>query len=184
MIWVSGIWSLCQKWLESFWLIWVFESHLSTYGNLFLVVVVSKLSCSIVMNVRKLRMAPSCVPVGLLASQYGVGRAMWMCGVCSGFSRLFPSFASSSASSFPRMPVCARTLCMEILWGVQYIFLTMAAMSNLSGWWCCDVGCCMWLFIRYILLRLSMNMCVSILVIFMFLIARSIAYNSALRIFW
>ena len=31
--------------------------------------VVSKLSCVFVMNVRKLRMAPSCVLVGLLASQ-------------------------------------------------------------------------------------------------------------------
>jgi hypothetical protein len=29
---------------------------------------VSKLSCVFVMNVRKLRMAPSCVPVGQLAS--------------------------------------------------------------------------------------------------------------------
>jgi hypothetical protein len=71
--------------------------------------VVSKLSCAFVMNVHKLRMAPSCVPVGQLASQYGVGRAMWMCGVCSGFSKLFPSFARSSASSFPVMPVWART---------------------------------------------------------------------------
>jgi hypothetical protein len=180
---VSGIWSFCQKWLESFWFIWVFESHLSTYGNLCLAMVVSKLSCSFVMNVRKLRMAPSCVPVGQLASQYGVVRAMCMCGVCSGFSKLFPSFASSSASSFPIMPVCARTLCMWILWGVQYIFLTMAAMSSLSGWWCCDVGCCMWLFMRYMLLRLYVNMCVSIWVVFMFLIARNIAYSSALSMF-
>ena len=138
-------------------------------------VAVSKLSCARVMNVRKFCMAPSCVLVGQLASQYGVGRAMWMWGVCSGFSRVFPSFASSLASSFPRMLVCARTLCMKILWGVQYIFLTMAAMSNLSGWWCCDVGCCMWLLIRYILLRLSVKMFVSIFVIFMFLMARSIA---------
>ena len=35
-----------------------------------------------------------------------------MCGVCSGLSKLFPSFARSSANSFPVMPVCARTLCM------------------------------------------------------------------------
>jgi hypothetical protein len=83
---------------------------------------VSRLSCSFVMNVRRLRMAPSCVPVGQLASQYGVVRAMWMCGVSSGFSKVFPSFANSSASSFPEMPVCARTLCMEILWGVQFFF--------------------------------------------------------------
>jgi hypothetical protein len=107
---------------------------LSTYGNLVVAIDVSQLSCSFVMNVRRLRMAPSCVPVGQLASQYGVVRAMWMCGVSYGFSKVFPSFANSSASSFPVMLVCARTLCMEILWGVQYIFLIMAAMSSLCGW--------------------------------------------------
>jgi hypothetical protein len=42
----------------------------------------------------------------------------------------------------------------------------------------------MWLFMRYMLLRLSVNICVSIRVIFMFLIARSIAYSSALSMFW
>ena len=76
VIWVSGICSFCQKWLESLWFIWVFESHLSTYGNLFLATAVSMLSCSLVINVRKLRMAPSWVPVGQLANQYGVVRAM------------------------------------------------------------------------------------------------------------
>jgi hypothetical protein len=76
VIWVYGIFSLCHKWLESILFIWVFESHFSTYGNLVLATAVSKLSCSFVMNVRKLRMAPSCVPVGQLASQYRVGRAM------------------------------------------------------------------------------------------------------------
>ena len=81
-----------------------------------------------------------------------------MCGVSSGFSLVVPSLASSSASSFPVMPECALTFCMWILCGVQYIFLTMAAIRSLSGWWCCDVGCWMWLFIRYILLRLSVNM--------------------------
>ena len=34
------------------------------------------------------------------------------------------------------------------------------------------------------LLRLSVNMCVSIWVIYIFLIAMSIAFNSALSIFW
>ena len=42
----------------------------------------------------------------------------------------------------------------------------------------------MWLLMRYILLRLSVNMCVSILVVCMVLTARSIAFNSALRMFW
>ena len=66
---MSGIWSLFQKWLESFWFICVFESHLFTYRNLFTAKAVSKASCVFVMNVLKLRMAPSCVPVGQLASQ-------------------------------------------------------------------------------------------------------------------
>ena len=42
---------------------------MSTYGNLFMAKVVSRVLCVFVMNVRKLRMAPSCVPVGQLASQ-------------------------------------------------------------------------------------------------------------------
>jgi hypothetical protein len=46
------------------------------YGNLFVATATSRVSCCFVINVRKLRMAPSCVPVGQLASQYGVGQAM------------------------------------------------------------------------------------------------------------
>ena len=57
--------------MESFWFIWVFESHLSTYGNVFMAALVSRLPCSFVINVRRLRMAPLCVAVGQLASQYG-----------------------------------------------------------------------------------------------------------------
>jgi hypothetical protein len=122
------------KWLESFWFIWVLDSHLSTYGNLCLARFASLFPCSFVMNVRRLRMAPSCVVVGQLASQYGVEWPMCICGVASGFSLVVPSFARSSAITFPVMPVRARTLCMWILCGVQYICRTIAAMSNLSGW--------------------------------------------------
>jgi hypothetical protein len=60
----------------------------------------------------------------------------------------------------------------------------MAAIRSLSGWWCCEVGRCMWLLIRYMLLRLSVNMCVSLWVVFMVLIAKSMAFNYALRMFW
>ena len=105
VIWVSGIFSSCQKWLESFWFIWVLDSHLSTYGNLCLARFASFVSCSLVMNVRKLRMAPSCVDVGQPASQYGVEWAVCIRGVVSGFSLVVPSFARSSAISFPVMPV-------------------------------------------------------------------------------
>jgi hypothetical protein len=38
--------------------------------------------------------------------------------------------------------------------------------------------------IRYMLLRLSVNMCVSLWVVFMVLIAKSMAFNFALRMFW
>ena len=60
----------------------------------------------------------------------------------------------------------------------------MAAMRSLSGWWCCEVGCCIWLLIKYMLLRLSVNMCVSIWVVCMVLTAMSIALSSALSMFW
>ena len=60
----------------------------------------------------------------------------------------------------------------------------MAVMSSLYGWWCWDVGCWMWLLIRYMLLRLFVNMCVSPWVVCMVLIALSIAFSFARRIFW
>ena len=71
-------------------------------------------------------MAPSCVAVGQLASQYGVGWAICICGVLYSLYLRFPSLASVSAISLPIMPECARALCA----------CTIAAMSNLSGWWC------------------------------------------------
>ena len=66
---------------------------------------------------------------------------MCMCGVVDDFSVSVPSLASVSAISFLVMHDCACTLCTWIMCGVQYISCTMAAMSNLSGWWCWDVGC-------------------------------------------
>ena len=44
---------------------------------------------------------------------------MCMCGVVSGFSMRVPSLANLSTISLPEIPVCARTLCMWILFGVQ-----------------------------------------------------------------
>ena len=108
---VSGTWSLIQKWLESFWLICIFDSHLFTYGYFILVDLVSQFPCSFVMNVRRLQMAPSSVLVGQLASHWGVGWAMWICGVLFGFSFSVPSLASLSVVSLPLMHVCALTLC-------------------------------------------------------------------------
>ena len=56
-------------------------------------------------------------------------------------------------------------------------------MSSLSRWWCWDVGYCMCLLIKYMLLRLSVNICVSLLVVWIVLMAMSIAFSSALRMF-
>ena len=67
VFWVSDTFLLCQKWLESFWLIWIFDNHLSTYGNLFLAEIVSRFPCSFVINVHRLWMAPLCLVVGQLA---------------------------------------------------------------------------------------------------------------------
>jgi hypothetical protein len=58
---------------------------------------------------------------------------MCMWGVVDGFSLRVPSLASVSVISFPTMLECARTLCMWIVCGVQYICCMMVAMSKLSG---------------------------------------------------
>ena len=41
VIWVYGIFTFFQKWLDRFWLICSIESHLSTYGNFLLASVAS-----------------------------------------------------------------------------------------------------------------------------------------------
>ena len=78
-------------------------------------------------------MAPSCVAVMQLASQYGVWCAVCMRGVLVGFSLVVPSLARVSTISFPVMHGCALTLWMCMVCGVQYICLTIVAISSLSG---------------------------------------------------
>ena len=51
VIWAFVTFLFFQKWLESFWLMWVLDSHLSTYGNLSWVVRTSWLSWVFVTNV-------------------------------------------------------------------------------------------------------------------------------------
>ena len=63
------------------------------------------------------------------------------------------------------------------------IWLTIVAMSSLSGWLCWDDGRRMWLFIRYILLRLSVKMWISHVWCCVFWIAIRMAFSSALRMF-
>ena len=83
VICVSGTCLLFQKWLDNFWLICLFDIHLLTYGYFWLADAHSRFSCSFVINVWRLRIALSCVPVGQLANQYGVMRAMCIRGVVS-----------------------------------------------------------------------------------------------------
>ena len=56
---------------------------------------------------------------------------MCICGVLFGFSLSVPSLASLSNISLLLMHVCARTLCMWIICGVQYIQCIMA--TNIYG---------------------------------------------------
>ena len=67
----------------------------------------------------KFRIAPSCVAVGQLASQYGVAWAICIWGAAVGFSLSAPSLASVVAIWFHVMLVWALTLCMCIKCGVQ-----------------------------------------------------------------
>jgi hypothetical protein len=51
------------------------------------------------------------------------------------FTLSVQSLASSvSRILFPVMPECARTLCMWIVCGVQYIWCIVYAIYNLFGW--------------------------------------------------
>jgi hypothetical protein len=70
-----------------------------------------------------------------------------------------PSFASVLANSLPLMHVGAQTLCMVVLCSDHMMKCTIDAIMCLSGWWCWVDGQVMWLFMRYILLRLSEYIC-------------------------
>ena len=62
-------------------------------------------------------------------------------------------------------------------------WLTIAAISNLSGWLCWDDGCRMWLCIRCMLLRLFVKMWVSCVWCCVPWIAIRMAFSYALRMF-
>jgi hypothetical protein len=69
VIWASVMPVTFEKWLESLWCISSFDSHLSTYGNLFLVVLDSCFWCSLFMGVWRLWMAPLYVAIGNLLAK-------------------------------------------------------------------------------------------------------------------
>lgn len=102
-----------------------------------------------------------CALVVIPLSQYGVVWVVCVRGVVVGLSRRVPSFASWLAIWLHVMSVCALTFGIVILCVNHVIWLTMAAMTILSGWLCWDDRCRMWLFIKYILLRLFVKMRVS-----------------------
>lgn len=69
---------------------------------------------------------------------------MCIYGVLVGSSLSVPSLASVLPISFQVIPECVCTLWMCMVWGPVYVacmWRTIAAMSSLSGWCCCDVGC-------------------------------------------
>lgn len=123
------------------------------------------------------------VLVGTPLSQYGVVCAVCILGVLVCLSSRATLLTSWSAMSLPIMHVCALTLCIVILCVDQVMWLTIADMSSLSGWLCWDDGCRMWLCIRYMLLRLSVNMCMSCVLCFVLWTAIRIVFSSALRMF-
>ena len=96
----------------------------------------------------------ACVKVGIPLSQYRVVWFVCIKGMLVGLLKRVLSFASWLAILLPIMPMCALTFCIVILCVEHVIWLTMAMMSSLSWWLCWDNGCCMWLFIRLILLKL------------------------------
>ena len=161
VIWASVIPRFFQNWLESLWLIWSLDVHLSIFVDLDRVNIDSLFLWLLLMYVCRLCVAHVCVSIGIPLSQYGVVWDVCIRGVLVGFFRRIPSFAKWSTTSLPIIPVCALTSCIVFLCVDQVIWVTMVGMHSLSGWLCWDDGCRIWLFIKYILLRLFVNTKVS-----------------------
>ena len=64
VIWASVIPRFFQIWVESLWLIWSLDVHLSIYVNLDWASLSSWFLCSLLMYVCKMHIAPMWVPVG------------------------------------------------------------------------------------------------------------------------
>ena len=72
VICASIIHGFFQNWLESLWLIWSLDVHLSTYMNFDWASPSYFSLWSLFMYVCRLRIAHVCVPVGIMLNQYGV----------------------------------------------------------------------------------------------------------------
>jgi len=108
---------------------------------------------------------------------------MWWKGVSTTRGSSAPFLASLSASSFPVMFVWALTFLMVILCDDCLMAFIMCVMRSLSGWLFWEEGCLMWLSRRYMMLRLSVKMNVSVVMDLVCSIANSNAYSYALSIF-
>ena len=93
-----------------------------------------------------------------------------------------PLFASVSANLLPSMHVGARTLCMVVLCWDLMMKCTIDA--TILGWLCWVDGRLMWLFKRYILLRLSVNMCMPCGVFWVLAIASLNNMKFGVEYFW
>lgn len=67
VIWAYDVHVAFHNWLDSLWLICLFDNHLSKYGNLFMAAEVLHLWCSLLICVCKAWMAPLYVVVERLA---------------------------------------------------------------------------------------------------------------------
>ena len=83
-----------QNWLESLWFIWSLDVHFSLHVNLDYAILNFWFLCSLLMCVCRFRMAPVCVPVETLLSQYGVVWVVYSLGVLVCLFKRAPLFAN------------------------------------------------------------------------------------------
>lgn len=95
-----------------------------------------------------------------------------------------PWVASESAMSFPLILVWALTFWIVILCLNYVMYWTIDAISSLSIWLCWEDGCLTWLSMKWMLLRLSVKICMSWLTSCVLASTNQIACSSALRMFW
>ena len=81
------------------------------------------------------------------------------------------------------MLMCALIFWIVILCVDHVMRLTIVAMSSLSRWLCWDDGCRMWLFIRYVMLRMFVKMWISCVWCCVLWIVIRMAFSLALRMF-
>jgi hypothetical protein len=85
VIWAYVVPGFFRKWLQTLWLLWLLDVHLSTYVILKWAQLDSWFLCSLLMYVCRFRMAPVWVPIGAPLSQYGVVWVVCILGMLVGF---------------------------------------------------------------------------------------------------